>query len=778
MKNISLSVCLIVKNEEKMIEECLLSVKDIADEIILVDTGSTDKTLEIAKKFNCKIIESKWQNDFALARNISIDHATSTHILIIDADERLINPELIIPTIEKSNSDIGGWLIKNISNASKDGGITNNTFVNDILRLFINNKKIRYKGIIHEQIINSIIDNGYKIEITDIKMLHLGYSLDKTQMEIKQKRNLDLLNKQIELYPDDYYSLFQRSKTSIALGNISEAEEDINKFFKIAPEKGTTYPQALNYGAIIAVHNQDKDLAIKRAKKSLELIPHQTFAHFILGDIALSNDDFSNALNHFFQLEFESQNKDTFAHIIGDYIMPYEELQFKIGKSYIGLKDYNNAEKHFKLGNNYNSEDSNNLIGLANIEFINKNYSSAKLLLEKANKNKPNDPEILKYLRQLNNSTEAISLRKEKENLTNQIKIDDIIPLKLNTSNPLISLSMIVKNEAKFLPDCIESVRDVVDEMIIVDTGSTDNTVEIAEKYGATVYHIEWKDDFAFARNESLKHCKGKWVLYLDADERLKEKSKNEIIFLANNSIEKIGGYICNIESLHLQSDGTTDMHKGGYPRFFRNYGYPTIFFVGRIHEQITPSIFALNKAIDFSNIEIKHLGYDTSLEVMEKKVRRNYALLIKHVQDEPENAYAWFQLGQTLGMMQLNKESEDAVKVAIELGTLKSSVACSAYSLLAQYAKARKSFDEALNYCNKSLEIAPEQVYTTFLKALIYMQKGEPEIAEPIIEEVIQIKNRKRGAPHSGFDIELDLDYINKGLEHCRKMIKDKKGN
>src|SRR5207249_3515175 len=83
------------------------------------------------------------------------------------------------------------------------------------------------------------------------------------------------------------------------------------------------------------------------------------------------------------------------------------------------------------------------------------------------------------------------------------------------------SLCMIVKNEEQFLVDCLASMRDAVDEIIIVDTGSTDATVELAEAAGAKVFHYPWQDDFAAARNESISHATGKWILWMDADERL-----------------------------------------------------------------------------------------------------------------------------------------------------------------------------------------------------------------------------------------------------------------
>ncbi|MDR0498368.1 MAG: glycosyltransferase family 2 protein, partial [Holophagales bacterium] len=86
---------------------------------------------------------------------------------------------------------------------------------------------------------------------------------------------------------------------------------------------------------------------------------------------------------------------------------------------------------------------------------------------------------------------------------------------------PLISLAMIVKDEEAVLAHCLKSVEGLVDEIIIVDTGSRDKTLDIAQAFGAQVHHFKWCDDFAAARNESLKYCVNPWILILDADEAI-----------------------------------------------------------------------------------------------------------------------------------------------------------------------------------------------------------------------------------------------------------------
>ena len=89
-----------------------------------------------------------------------------------------------------------------------------------------------------------------------------------------------------------------------------------------------------------------------------------------------------------------------------------------------------------------------------------------------------------------------------------------------------VSLCMIVKNEENYLPNCLNSIKDIVDEIIVVDTGSTDKTVDIAKSFGAKVYYFPWRNNFSEARNESLKYATKDWILILDADDELSPKNQ------------------------------------------------------------------------------------------------------------------------------------------------------------------------------------------------------------------------------------------------------------
>jgi glycosyltransferase involved in cell wall biosynthesis len=129
-----------------------------------------------------------------------------------------------------------------------------------------------------------------------------------------------------------------------------------------------------------------------------------------------------------------------------------------------------------------------------------------------------------------------------------------------------ITLSMIVKDEEKYLRECLESVKDIVGEIVIVDTGSTDNTIKIAEEFGAKVYQFKWINDFSSARNFALSKSSGNWILYLDADERLSKKSVSELGKLTEQ--DELTGYKCIVKSL---DDNNERPHFMKYVRLFRN---------------------------------------------------------------------------------------------------------------------------------------------------------------------------------------------------------------
>jgi Flp pilus assembly protein TadD len=227
-----------------------------------------------------------------------------------------------------------------------------------------------------------------------------------------------------------------------------------------------------------------------------------------------------------------------------------------------------------------------------------------------------------------------------------------------------LGFSMIVKNGAGTLRRCLDSVRGVVSEMTVGDTGSTDGSQEIAREYGAEIIDVPWEGDFAKARNAALAHCTTDWVLTLDADEELDSEAASLILRLLNRP--ELGGYAVpvrnylplrhgNINGNRAQpNDGRskTNQDAPAYAehlvvRLFRHH--PAIAFTGCVHETIAPQILAAGFKLGRAPFCVHHSGYLASQQQYARKAEFYLELLRKKVELEPSNPLAWVELARQL---------------------------------------------------------------------------------------------------------------------------------
>ncbi len=211
-------------------------------------------------------------------------------------------------------------------------------------------------------------------------------------------------------------------------------------------------------------------------------------------------------------------------------------------------------------------------------------------------------------------------------------------------TEPRLSVCLIAKNEERFLKRCLDSIRTVATQIVVVDTGSTDRTVEIAHECGAEVFHSPWRDDFSAARNEALTHATGDWVLILDADEELAPKG-------AENLCREIRDARAMAFRLPLIDVGHEDEGCHYVPRLFRNA--PGLFFTGRIHEQVFPSLEPLRHELGLDNrpgaTALLHHGYSAELTKSRDKIERNLRLLRLALGESPNDANLRMNFGLEL---------------------------------------------------------------------------------------------------------------------------------
>ncbi|MBD2002569.1 MULTISPECIES: glycosyltransferase [Cyanophyceae] len=206
-----------------------------------------------------------------------------------------------------------------------------------------------------------------------------------------------------------------------------------------------------------------------------------------------------------------------------------------------------------------------------------------------------------------------------------------------------LSFCIIVKNEEASLPRCLSSVKDLVNEIVVLDTGSTDKTVEIAKSFGAKVYYFEWCNDFAAARNEALKYVQGDWVLVLDADEVLTP----EIVPQIKQTIESDRYLVIN---LIRQEVGASQSPYSLVSRLFRNH--PDLRFSRPYHAMVDDSVSELLQRepnwqiVALPDVAILHYGYQPEAIASLNKYARAQAAMEGFLATHPNDPYDCSKLG------------------------------------------------------------------------------------------------------------------------------------
>jgi glycosyltransferase involved in cell wall biosynthesis/Tfp pilus assembly protein PilF len=215
------------------------------------------------------------------------------------------------------------------------------------------------------------------------------------------------------------------------------------------------------------------------------------------------------------------------------------------------------------------------------------------------------------------------------------------LQIPIASAAPRLTVCMITKNEAQFLEQCLRSVRDVASQIVVVDTGSSDRTLEIAREFNAEVHSMVWNDDFSAARNEALRHATGDWVLSLDADEELSAEHKT-VLQEEMRSSTTLGWRIPIIDK------GSENEGCHYVPRLFRNA--PGLFFVGRIHEQVFSSLEVRAQESGMENnlgrTALWHHGYSKEIVKARGKTARNLRLLHLAAEESPDDPNLKMNLG------------------------------------------------------------------------------------------------------------------------------------
>ncbi len=300
-----ISVCIITKNEQRNISACILSVKSIADEIIVADTGSSDQTIALAHVLGARTASIPWTDDFAAARNECLDLASHEWVLFIDADERLVDGAALRKALHSAPAQTGGFYL-----IRRDTYLHHKTFKRGkiptlIVRAFRRRSGIRYEGIVHEVVAPAIVRANLQIELA--QHAFLDHAIDRQSPDHvlnKQRHYLALIDRALES-GENAWLTYQKAKTHWFL---NQGDIAIPLFQSLAQNAVAEFrPACLNNLASIHISQGECAEAGHLLKRSLALQPRAAATSLLLGDVLLKQDRPREALRHYSSLSSNSR---------------------------------------------------------------------------------------------------------------------------------------------------------------------------------------------------------------------------------------------------------------------------------------------------------------------------------------------------------------------------------------------------------------------------------------------------------------------------------------
>jgi glycosyltransferase involved in cell wall biosynthesis len=342
---------------------------------------------------------------------------------------------------------------------------------------------------------------------------------------------------------------------------------------------------------------------------------------------------------------------------------------------------------------------------------------------------------------------------------------------------------MIVKNEEDMLSRCLESVKHIVDEMIIVDTGSTDSTVKIAESFGAKVFYYKWDNSFSNARNFSMEKATKEWILIMDADDQFVKEDTNKLLNLINNKRNNTNAYF--FETLCYSGDNpNSNIVMNLNIRLIKNG--KDYKFVGNIHEQIMPGPEDMSRPDAMKNEKIRfyHYGYLNDVIKKKDKRNRNMNLIKKELEQNPNNPFMQFNMGNEF--YALGKYSE-ALKYYMSSYDNINRLEPFISKLILRIVSCNEilnNVNDEFKFINLGLKHYPEFTDLQFLKANAFLRQGNNAQAISSLKKCIKmgeapsnLQNITGVGSYRPYyvlsDIYFNLGEYDKAFECCDKVLK-----
>jgi glycosyltransferase involved in cell wall biosynthesis len=307
-----------------------------------------------------------------------------------------------------------------------------------------------------------------------------------------------------------------------------------------------------------------------------------------------------------------------------------------------------------------------------------------------------------------------------------------------------VSLTMIVRDEEENLPHCLQSVRGIFDEIIVVDTGSVDRTREIAREFGARGFDFVWVDDFAAARNAALARATGDYAFWLDADDVIEPPERDKLIALLEvPDVPEVAAYVVKC-ACDPGEDGSGGHTVVDHIRLFPVH--EAIRWTYRVHEQILPALRRAHVPVRWTDLTVRHTGY-TDRALRAKKLVRDARILRDELEERPDDPFALFNLGSIAIERQDWREALALLHRSLAGSAPTDSITRKLHALIARAHQMLGEPREALAACAAGLEADADDAELLFRAAVVRRQCGDGDGARRCWERILTLRRPEKFA-------------------------------
>ena len=608
----------------------------------------------------------------------------------------------------------------------------------DQIRLFRNRPEVRWEYRIHEQILLSIRRTHAAVRSTGVVIDHNGYE-DPDLRQRKLERNTRLLEIAYAEKPEDPIIAFNLAWVYQKSTHLEQALSLLELCKRRLSPQVSIVPKVYRLLAQVLERLDRMPEAFKTFAAARELWPRDIDLLLYYGLLLRKVKDYAAAEECFRTILTVPPGNYPVGLDLG--LLGYKTHN-ALAELYFEQRRLDEAETEWKAAVDEQPGFGPGWVGLAEVEAFRGRKTEAATILDRIQAVDPQTKSRIKRLRQILHDISPGSARNgaaaerppaKRPEPNGRPKLNDQQYLVASASRPKVSLCMIVKNEERNLPACLGPLRSVVDEMIVLDTGSTDNTRTAARSLGAQLFEMPWSDSFAIARNASIEHVRGDWIFWMDADDRIDPANIGKLKSLFASLEDYNRAYVMKCKCVSAAPGGTVT--SVDHVRLFRNNHAHR--FTYRVHEQILPAIRKTKGDVHWSDVVIFHTGY-VDPTIRRAKLDRDLRLLRLDEKEFPDDPYILFNLGSVLQELKQPRDALRALNRSLQRSHEKDSIIRKLYALIARcYLEIREPTD-ALQACAAGRSVYPDDAELLFLESGILRQLGEVRGAEERLHRLI----------------------------------------